>query len=77
MQAQCQGREDPLQEEMETHSSVLTWRIPRTEELGGLQPTGLHSQTQLSMHTLSSTNPNGVMARDGGLYETVNINIFK
>ena len=31
------GGEDPLEEEMATHSSILTWRIPWTEELGGLQ----------------------------------------
>ena len=31
---------DPLEEEMETHSSILTWEIPQTEELGGLQSTG-------------------------------------
>ena len=31
------GREDPLEEEMATQSSILAWRIPRTEELGGLQ----------------------------------------
>ena len=30
------GREDPLEEEMATHSSILAWRIPRTEEPGGL-----------------------------------------
>ena len=29
--------EDPLEEEMATHSSILTWEIPRTEEPGGLQ----------------------------------------
>ena len=33
-------REDPLEEEMATHSSILAWRIPWTEELGGLQSTG-------------------------------------
>ena len=33
-------REDALQEGLETHSSVLAWRIPWTEELGGLQFTG-------------------------------------
>jgi len=32
--------EDPLEEEMATHSSVLAWRIPWTEELGGLQSIG-------------------------------------
>ena len=30
-----------LKEEMATHSSILTWRIPQTEELGGLQSLGL------------------------------------
>ena len=30
------GREDPLEEEMATHSSVLVWKIPWTEEPGGL-----------------------------------------
>ena len=31
---------NPLEKEMATHSSILPWRIPRTEELGGLQSTG-------------------------------------
>ena len=34
------GWEDPLEEDMATHPSILAWRIPRTEESGGLQPTG-------------------------------------
>ena len=34
-------REDPLEEEMATHSSILAWRIPRTEETGGQQFMGL------------------------------------
>ena len=34
------GQEVPLEEEMATHSSILAWKIPRTEELGGLQSTG-------------------------------------
>ena len=34
-------REDPLEEGMATHSSILTWRIPRTEEPGRLQSMGL------------------------------------
>ena len=34
------GQEDPLEKEMATHSSILAWRIPRTEEPGGLQFTG-------------------------------------
>ena len=32
------GQEDSLEKEMATHSSILTWRIPWTEEPGGLQP---------------------------------------
>ena len=42
------GREDPLEEEMATHSSILAWRVPWTEESGGLWSTGSQSQTQLS-----------------------------
>ena len=37
---QSQGQEDPLKEEMATHSSILVWRAPWTEELGGLQSMG-------------------------------------
>ena len=40
-QVQSLGWEDPLKKEMEAHSSVLAWRIPWTEEPGGLQFTGL------------------------------------
>ena len=49
MQVQSLGREDPLEKEMETHSSILAWEIPWTEEPGGLQSMGsLKSQTRLS-----------------------------
>ena len=34
------GQEDPLEKETATHSSILAWRIPWKEELGGLQSTG-------------------------------------
>ena len=44
------GQEDPLEEEMTIHSSILVWRIPWTGQPGGLQSMGLHSQTQLSMN---------------------------
>ena len=40
MQAQSLGQEDPLEKGMATHSSILVWRIPRTEEPGGLQSMG-------------------------------------
>ena len=39
-QVQSLGREDPLEKEMATHSSILAWRIPWTEEPGGLQSVG-------------------------------------
>ena len=38
--AQSLGREDPLEKEMATHSRILAWEIPRTEEPGGLQSMG-------------------------------------
>ena len=40
-QVQSLGLEDPMENGMATHSSILAWRIPRTEELGGLQSVGL------------------------------------
>ena len=39
------GREDRLEEEMATHSGILAWRIPQTEEPGGLQSMGLQRVT--------------------------------
>ena len=38
---QTLGREDPLEKEMATHSSILAWSIPWKEEPGGLPSTGL------------------------------------
>ena len=46
MQVQSLGWEDPLEEGMATHTSILAWRIPRTEEPGGLS----HRQ-ESDMHT--------------------------
>ena len=40
------GQEDPLAEEVATHSSILAWRIPWTEEPGGLQSTGVQRVRQ-------------------------------
>jgi len=44
-QDQSLGQEDPLEKGMATHCSILAWRIPRTEEPGGLQPMESQSQT--------------------------------
>ena len=40
MQIQSKGWEDPLEKETTTRSNILAWKIPRTEELGGLQSLG-------------------------------------
>ena len=40
-QVQSLSQEDPLEKEMATHSSILAWKIPWTEEPGGLQSIGL------------------------------------
>ena len=46
---QSLGWEDPLEKGTVTHSSILAWRIPRTEKLGKLRVHGItESQTQLS-----------------------------
>ena len=39
-QVQSLGPEDPLEEEMATHSGILAWKVPWTEEPGGLQSMG-------------------------------------
>ena len=45
MQVQSLNREDPLEEDMATHSSILAWRVPWTEKPGRLQSTGLQTDT--------------------------------
>ena len=49
------GREDPLEKEMVTHSSILAWRIPWTEKPGRVQSMGLQSWTRLSDFTILYT----------------------
>ena len=46
MQVQSLGHTYPLEEEMATHSSILAWKIPWTEEPGGLQNMGSQRFTQ-------------------------------
>ena len=51
------GREDPLEEGKATHSSILAWRIPWTEEPGGLQSMESHlALKRLSTHTHTHTH---------------------
>ena len=51
---QSLGREDPLEEEMATHSSILAWEIPWEEQLGGLQSMG----SQGIRHNLATEHNN-------------------
>ena len=44
-QVRSLGQEDPLEEETATHSSVLAWRVPQTEEPGRLQSMGSKTDT--------------------------------
>ena len=59
MRVRSLGGEDPLEEEMATHSGILAWRIPRTEEPGGLEPVQSQSQTGLKQVSMQarSTEP--------------------
>ena len=45
---QSLGREDPLEEETATHSSILAWKIPWTEEPGGLQSPGGRKESDMT-----------------------------
>ena len=52
---QSLGREDPLEKEMATHSSILAWEIPWAEESGGLESMKLQrDKTQLSNYTATT-----------------------
>ena len=50
------GGEDPLEEGMATHSSVLAWRIPWTEEPGGYSPWGRKESDTTEANTLHFTS---------------------
>ena len=54
------GQEDPLEEERATHSTILAWRSPWTEEPGGLQSTGSesvrHDVAHMHIHTHTHTH---------------------
>ena len=69
MQIRSLGQEDPLEEEMVTHSSTLAWKIPGTEEHAGLQSLGLqrvrhHRATEnacMQLGTCYNKNNNGCL----------------
>ena len=58
------GQEDPLEECMAIHSSILAWRIPWTEEPGGLQSTGSWSQTWLKWPSTHARTYTGNLSHD-------------
>ena len=64
------GQEDPLEKGMATHSSILAWRIPWSEEPGGLQPTGSqrvrNTTERLTLHFTSPRNPDPPWFMDRG-----------
>ena len=60
--------EDPLEKGMATHSNILAWRIPWTEELGRLQSMGLQSRTPLKRRCPESWELPGALGKfSGGL----------
>ena len=60
-----QGREDPLEKEMATHSSILAWEIPWTEEPGELQSMGSQkSRTWFSNWTTTTKFKNTYICID-------------
>ena len=67
------GQEDPLKEEMATHSRIRAWRVPWTEERGGLQSMGSQGQTWLSnTYSLLPTSPNPTFGMDSPLRPSSN-----
>ena len=83
MQVQSLGQEDPLEKEMAAHSSVVAWRIPWTEEPGGLQSMGLQrvgqdsaaeDETVISeVKTVKFLNTRSVISWHFNLGQTVNL----
>ena len=63
------GREDPLEKEMATHSSILAWRIPWMEEHGGLQSTGSqrvrHDRATSLQDNIKHTNVHVIRVLEG------------
>ena len=58
MQFQSLGWKDPLEKKMVTHSSILAWRTPWTEEPGRLQFMG-HNESDTTEHTYYTSLPSG------------------
>ena len=69
MWVQSLGEEDPPEEEMATHSSILAWETTWTEEPGGVQSVGSQSQTRLGNYRTTRRadlkDPAGILSRWG------------
>ena len=52
-QVRSLNQEDPLEQELATCSSILCWRIPRTEEPSGWQSVGVTKESDMTKHTLT------------------------
>ena len=64
MGVQSPGREDPLEEETVTHSSILAWRVPWTEEPGGLHTVhGAAKESDAAEHTQDGVLPRPFLLR--------------
>ena len=69
MQVKSPGQEDPLEKKMATRSSILAWRIPWTEEPGGLQSKkSQKSWTWLSVGASTQRSENHVNPGEGSVY---------
>ena len=66
---QSLGQEDPLEKEMATHSNILPWEIPWTEEAGGLSPSDRKRVTWASEENNNRHNPESVPTH-GALEDT-------
>ena len=75
MRVPSQDQEDPLEEDMATHSSILAWRIPWTEEPGGLQSMGLQQQDMTEV-TWNSTANNATMNIKGDISFQISVFLF-
>ena len=58
MQVRSLGQEDPLEQQMATHSSVIFWKIPWTEEPGGLYSPWGHKESDTTEQLSTTTGSN-------------------
>ena len=65
MHVQSLGQEDPLEEGMATHSSILAWRIPWTEDSDGLQSMESQSQKRLKRLSTHTSTPTDIAVMRG------------